>query len=242
MANCRKFCRDQCPSDILSSKDRGKLCQWLCKFVSETRKADGDEYTPRSLYLLLSAIQRKIRANLPEKEINIFKEPVFKPLKNVCDAVFKRLHTKGIGTETQVTLAVSDNEEAKLWDTGVINTTTPSGLLHGVFFYNGKNFCLRGGVEHRSLKMSQLRREITTVSGKEVAQYVYTEHGSKNNQGGFASLNLTNKTVCQHEIDSERCHVKLLDLYFEKPPCNAKEKDVFYLRALPGIPSDPSQP
>ena len=31
----------------------------------------------------------------------------------------------------------------------------PTGLLNAVFFYNGKNFCLRGGAEHRNLKLLQ---------------------------------------------------------------------------------------
>ena len=50
-------------------------------------------------------------------------------------------HVKEIGTEAKVTPAITDMQEAELWDTGIINTTIPSGLLHGVvFFYNGKNF------------------------------------------------------------------------------------------------------
>ena len=39
----------------------------------------------------------------------------------------------------------------------------------------------------------------------------YTEFGSKNNQGGLASLNLKNKVVQQYECDSEQCHVKIFD-------------------------------
>ena len=241
-ARNERYSTEQCPANILQFTDRGKLCEWLCKFISETRKSDGAEYTPRSLYLLLSEIQRKIRSYHPEEEINIFQEPIFKPLKNVCNSVFKRLHAKGIGTEMKATPALSDIEEAKFWDTGVIGTADPTALLHAVFFYNGKNFCLRGGVEHRKLKISQLKRDKSVISGKEVNEYVYTEYGSKNNQGGFSSLNLSNKIVHQYEVDSERCHVKILDLYLQKLPSDAKEKDVFYLRPLPTVPSDPSQP
>ena len=55
-----KYPEELCPSDILQSTNRRELCAWLCKFISETRKSDGAEYTPRSLYLLLSGIQRGI--------------------------------------------------------------------------------------------------------------------------------------------------------------------------------------
>jgi len=153
--------------------------------------------------------------------------------------VFRRLHKKGIGTDKKVTLALLDTEEDQLWDTGVIGTTNPAALLYAVFFYNGKNFCLRGSVEHRGLKLTQVQREPSVISGKKVNGYVYTEHGSKNNQGGMSSLNQENKIVHQYEVDSERCYVKILDLYLQKPPSNTIDNDVFYLKPVPSNPLKP---
>jgi len=92
----------------------------------------------------------------------------------------------------KVTLALSDTEENQVRDTRVIGTTNPAALLNATFFYNGKNFCLRGGVEHCGLKLSQ--RTVSNLR-KKVNGYVYTEHGSKNNQGGLSSLNQGNKIV-----------------------------------------------
>ena len=146
--------------------------------------------------------------------------------------MFKRLHTKGIGTETKATAALSVTEEDKLWECGVISLDTPVGLLNAVFFYNGKNFCLRGGAEHRNLKLSQIKKEMTVVDGKMVNSYVYREFGSKNNQGGFSSLNLQNKVVKQHESSLMKCHVKILDKYLQVLPADASSKDVFYLNSL----------
>ena len=51
------------------------------------------------------------------------------------------------------------------------------------FFYNGKNFCLRGGEEHRSLKLSQFTK---TQNG----YIVYTKNVSKNRQGGISQVRL----------------------------------------------------
>ena len=51
------------------------------------------------------------------------------------------MHAKGIGKSTPV---LSNHEEDKLWESGVIGLDTPIGLLKAVFFYNGKNFCLCG--------------------------------------------------------------------------------------------------
>ena len=237
-----KYTSDQCPSNLFETGSHEKLCDWLCKFITEARKADGKEYTPRSLYLLLCALQRHIREVRPSEDTNLFQQPIFRPLKNVCDAVFKQLHHKGIGTDTKVTPVLSDDEENTLWKKGSISMDNPTGLLNGVFFYNGKNFCLRGGAEHRNLKLSQLRRETTIVDDKALSCYVYTEFGSKNNQGGFASLNQKNKVVRQYECDSEQCHVRILDKYLQVLPPDAIKNDIFYLQPLAQVPSNPSAP
>ena len=109
------------------------MCGWLCRFVAETRKANGGEYTPRSLYLLLAGLQRKIRLSNPQESVNIFTNAKFKELRNVCDSVFKRLHQKGIGSETKSTKVLTQLEEDKLWESGVLNLNTPIGLLRSVF-------------------------------------------------------------------------------------------------------------
>ena len=187
---------------------------------------------------MLSALQRHTRKARPLDNINFFQDPVFSPLKNVCDAIFKRLHSRGIGVEMKATPALSTNEDV-LWSKGILSLDNPTSLLNAVFFCNGKNFCLRGGAEHRNLKLSQLKRETTNIDDKEVTCYVYSEFGSKNNQGGFASMNQRNKTVKQYAIDSERCHVKILDKYFKSLPPKAAENDIFYLQPLSNTPTDP---
>ena len=50
---------------------------------------------------------------------------------------------------------MSNHEEQKLWERGVLSSEPPSGLLRAVFYLNGINFVLRGGEEHHSLKISQ---------------------------------------------------------------------------------------
>ena len=225
---------DFCPDDILLSSKKD-LCDWLCKFVSETRRSDGTEYTPRSLYLILCGFQRHIRS-IKSEEINFFQDIPFKPLRNVCDSVFKRLHSKGIGAELKATPI---NEEDRLGEKKVLDLDTPIGLLCAVFFYNGKHFCLRGGQEQRKLKLSQFVRETIMVDGKCLGCYTYTEFGSKNHQGGYTSFNVKNKVVKQYEnsMNLQRCYVKILDKYFELLPKEAKSNDVFYLSPLPKKPT-----
>ena len=241
LARNEQFPEEVCPDDVL--EDESDTCKWLCRFVSETRKADGKEYTPRSLQLLLAGLQRHLRKIHPDKEIKLFSDPRFQPLKNTCDAVFKKLHKKGIGAETKATPVLTAGNEVKLWECGTLNMDTPKGLLRAVFFYNGKNFCLRGGAEQRGLKLSQLKRETVEVSGKNVSSYVYTEFGSKNRQGGFNSLNSDNKVVRQYaNTEGTVCHVQILDKYLDKIPDEAREADNFYLTPVSTKPADPSMP
>ncbi len=107
-----------------------------------------------------------------------------------------------------------------------MSVNNPRGLLRAVFYYNGKNFCLRGGEEHRGLKLSQLKR---TKTG-----YTYTENASKNRAGGIAQLRLENKVVDIVASDeaTDRCHCRLLDQYISKLPEKAKSQDLFYVRPI----------
>ena len=70
------------------------------------------------------------------------------------------------------------------------------------------------------------------------AIYTYNESGSKNNQGGFASLNLKNKSVRQYQNDedTERYHVRILESYFKVLPAEAMKNDACYVQPLPQVP------
>ena len=75
------------------------------------------------------------------------------PLRKLLDALYRKLHSQGIGCSSKQTKVLTDEDEEKLWSTGVLDLETPQGLLNCVFFLNGKNFCLHGGAEHRDLKI-----------------------------------------------------------------------------------------
>jgi len=100
LARNKHFPEEICPDNVFD--DQTNTCKWLCHYVSETRKADGAEYTPRRLYLLLAGLQRHLHKVHPDKQINLHTDPCFKPLRNTCDAIFKQLPRKGIGAETTV--------------------------------------------------------------------------------------------------------------------------------------------
>ena len=166
--------QSQCPEDILLSDDLGKLSEWSCVCVCEMRKEDGCEYTPRSIAQFIAGLQRHISLQ-KDKQVRLSdpSNPVFAALHRTLENRFRQLHAKGVGTTRKQAEVVSYKEEEELWTKGVLTSTSPMGLLRAVFFYNGLNFVLRGGEEHRRLKISQL--QFNTVSDPDKpGQSVYT--------------------------------------------------------------------
>ena len=84
---------------------------------------------------------------------------------------------------------MSKDEEAQLWTSGVIGTTTPKALQNAAFYTVGKMFALRGGIEHRSLKLSQ----VTRMTNPD--HYVCHENVSKKYNGSFKKIHVKRKIV-----------------------------------------------
>ena len=216
----------QVPCDLLISTDTELLSKWLTYFVAEARRKDGENYPPKTVYLLLTGLLRHMRSrNVTCPNFLDTSDHRFSTFHNALDNVLRDLRMKGIGQSRQ-TEAFSKQDEEVLWESGVLSDDSPKSLLRAVFFLNGKNFCLRGGDEQRNLKISQLKR----LSNPD--RYIYTEKSSKNRCGGLKQIRLQNKTVPIIAVpeSQSRCHVYLLDKYFLKLPPEAIEKDNFYVQ------------
>ena len=72
----------QWPTHLMITQPK-ELDYWLSKFVLEARKANGDCYTPDTLYSICSGLLRYIRENRPE--INIFKSSSFAGFQRTLD-------------------------------------------------------------------------------------------------------------------------------------------------------------
>ena len=211
------------------------LCDWLYICVSEVRKEDGAEYTPRSISQFVAGLQRYINERKPAPvRLADASNPTFRPLHTALDKRYCQLHTQGVGTKRKQAEVVSNHEEQQLWERGVLSSESPSGLLRAVFYLNGITFVLRGGEEHRSLKISQfifLNVPDPDNAKKIICCVEYAEHGSKNRPRGSHQINQDNKIVTQfaREDLGDRCHIFLLELYLSKLPVSALQNDVFYM-------------
>ena len=213
----------QVPDGLVLGLDSAALCKWLSVYVAEARKQNGSPFPPKSLYQLLTGLLHHMRSKNPN-----FLETHQLELHNAMDNVFRKLRVEGVQAESRSTEAFNKEEIGQLWGSGSLSTKIPKGLLHAVFFNNGISFCLRGGEEHRNLRLSQLKRE------NDPPRYVYTELASKNRAGGLAQLRVKNKSVSIFAVPeaADQCHVHILDLYFSKLLKDAFERDVFYLQPV----------
>ena len=231
------------PEDILFTDDKKLLCDCLCRFVLETRKASGEEYPPKTIFNILSGLLRHLRENKNDA-VNFLDQSISKfiPLHNVMDSYFRQLHSKGIGTNPHQSEIITMDEEKIMWTKGVLGIESPKQLLYAVFYYCGLNLCLRGGDEHRGLRVSQFTRLVVPDpknANVMTVCYEYTEHGSKNNLGGVKQVrNRKPNKVVRHFANQQvgnKCLVRLLDLYLSKRPQfepEAPDSDAFYLRPL----------
>ena len=218
-----RFPEELVPNDLLTANDPQMLCKHLSRFVVETRKANGDPYPPSTLHSILCGILRYMREN-NVNSVNFLdkKDLRFSSFHKTLDYLFNHLHSEGIGRQTKKAEVLTREDERMLWDSGVMNLDVPKGLLNAVFYTTGKMFCLRGGQEHRFLKLSQIQRSED--------KYVYHENVSKNINGSFKQLRVKSKVVplYANPVLGEQCPVSILDKYISKLPPKAKDQDFFY--------------
>ena len=69
------------------------------------------------------------------QNVEIFDENnIFRKFYPSLDSKMKELAHKGLGSVVKTADPINAEDEEKLWDSNVINTTTSSGLSYGVFF------------------------------------------------------------------------------------------------------------
>ena len=227
------------PEDILTKGLPSELNRFLSLYILETRNKKGERYPSKTITLLLAGIKRHMMANNPYA-VNILDEnsPDFVGLRGVRDRLARELRNEGVGAEVKHAEAISYEEEELLWKEEVLGYHSPSSLLNTVFFYNGKVLMLRGGREHRLLKLSQFSfGSEPGPDGKSLLEYVkYVENGSKNRSGSYKDTQ-ENKVVKQYADPKlgDRCYYYVLKFYFSKLPKDFNG-DSFYLRPFSKAP------
>lgn len=215
--------------DVLELSNE-ELGYWLAKFVVEVRRKDeeGSFYNPNSLYQLCCGLLRYLRNN-GRPELNIFEDPKYKHFQDSLDSEMKRLTSLGVGAEVKQAAPISEDEENRLWDMKLLGDQSAKTLSKTMVFLIGKNFGLRSGKEHRSLKFSQFT--LVPASEKEPEKLIYVSFGEKNNPGGLRHRKVKRKRIEHYASENvpERCLVRLYKTYVKRCPTEAITKDSFYV-------------
>ena len=171
--------------------------------------------------MLLAALKRHMKEISPSAPNFLNEEDDrFHGLRGTRDTIACQLREGGIGASVKHTEVISHEEEALLWERGILGTNTPRSLFNAVFFMNGKVLCLRGGREHKKISQFKFGFE----GGKEFLEY--TENGSKNRSGSYKDK--SGNKIVKHFAESslgEKCYVSLVKTYLSKLPDKAKESE-----------------
>jgi integrase len=200
---------------------------WLSKFAVETRRQDGKQYPSRTLWMLMCGLLRYLRdRNVHEMNFLNEKDHRFVHFRRVLDAQMKKLTSDGIGATVKQAEPLTKEDESRLWECGVLGTSTSQSLLYTVFLYNCKLFGLRGCDEHRGLVPGQF-----SVGRDHIGQYVeFTGRSSKTFKGGLDQTHIKAKTVKHYDMqDGDRSIVNIFARYLE---AIGAESDHFYKRPL----------
>ncbi|XP_052102685.1 uncharacterized protein KIAA1958-like [Mytilus californianus] len=187
------------------------LNYWMAHFIQECRRMDSSPYPPNSLVQIASGIQRYLRTDCNRNDINLFqKDSVpFSFFRKCLDSRMKELINSGIGTDVKRADPILISDEETMWDSGVFNCDTATGLTNIVFFYNCKLFGFRALDEHKELDASQYRISVDT-NGRKLLHY--TGRLCKNVQGRLNNRNIDVKRITQKsDPTNPRCLVKIFE-------------------------------
>ena len=130
--------------------------------------------------MLLSSLKRyMVKANPSTPNFLDDKDTGFFGLQGTRDTVARKLCEDAVGSSVRDAVVISFEEEESLWKAGTLGVENPKALLNAIFYMNGKVLCLRGGREHKSLKISQFN--FGSDQGGDFV--VYTKKPFRNIQG-----------------------------------------------------------
>lgn len=186
----------------------------LTKFIWEVRKENGSEYPPKTLYIIICAIQRYLQQHKEAfQEGTFFTHVLFKQLRESLDAVMKEGTANGNGLQTKQVNIITTAHETILLNKGILGKENPKQLLRTLVFKMGLSFALRSGKEHRDLMPSQLIVQVND-EGRKYLQY--TETCTKTNSGGLKHKSTVPKKVYGFQSADPLNIVDLHELYMSK--------------------------
>ncbi|XP_019627866.1 PREDICTED: uncharacterized protein LOC109472524 [Branchiostoma belcheri] len=208
-----------------SSASPEELNYWLCQFVVETRRKDGQHFPPKTIYHIMQSISRYLTEECGRTDTHLLARhnATYRQLQDTLYAEMKRLEDLGLGSvnagkhmKEGTNLTFSDEEEAYFWNTKVFDLDCDKGLITAVFYYNCKLLGLRSIQDHRSLHLKQF---VFGLNADGTCQYMDIVHP-------------TGRQRLIADPTNARCLVKLYHSYVGHLPVSSGP---FYRRPLKDV-------
>ncbi|CAC5376387.1 unnamed protein product [Mytilus coruscus] len=151
-------------------------------------------------------------------------DPEFLRARQLLDAFMKERANEGLGANTRKQAEViSVDEEMALYDKDIIGMDNPNQLLDMLLYLCGLHFALRGGNEHRRLRLNPNPQITGPFQDKDakLRYLLYKEDVSKANAGSLTHRKVAPKCVRAFENPENRnkCIVTVFEKY--KSLCKA---------------------
>ncbi len=221
-------------SDILDPEaDVDHLKNTICLFLSEVRRADGQEYPGPSLYNIVVMLQ--LHFECQGKSWKLLDDQQFHCICNTLDNLMKKRSLERVTKPVKAAEPITLEDEETLWGMHVLGEENPDQLRDTLLFLVGLTFTLRGGKEQRSLRAPGFDPQIVIKRNEKGVKYLqYTEDfHSKTNQGGIANRKHVNKSIHAYGHScQERNIVYLYEKYVGLLPKESKSDALYKYAAV----------
>ena len=149
----------------------------LKHFYVDVRKQDGEKYAMKSLISIRFGVQKHF---LKTRNLDVINDQRFKGSSDTFKAVLVNLKSEGKGTVKHKDI-IEDEDLEKLYQSGVLSTSSPAALQNKVWFDYMMYFCNRGRENLRDVKKTdfEVKRD---SKGKKFVQLAI-QKGTKNHRG-----------------------------------------------------------
>ncbi|XP_060562287.1 zinc finger MYM-type protein 2-like [Ruditapes philippinarum] len=190
------------PVEIEQFRSYAEMDFWLQRFICEIKRKNGEFYPPTTLQNIAAGLKRYLR-NEQSMHVNFFKtdDPVFTEFRRTLDSRMRELTNEGIGIEVKSADAVTEEDEACLWGSGVFSVDNAKGLSNAVCFYNGKVFGLRGAMNRLGYKRNSLLLGVDEQS----KTYFGVDNAGDDSTGAGSGVEITGADTLELDSTDTNC-------------------------------------
>ena len=209
----------------LLSFGKETLNKILCSFIMSLKKENGDEYEIPTMHTAMSILKKHLKDN---KCGNIEEDDEFRGVRDVRDAKLKAMKQAGKGNRPYRAEALTQKEEAVLFERGELGTHNPKALTRTMWWQMSLLLGFRGRDESRKMLWGDIQLKADEDGGEYLE---FNERTTKTRDGGSAggSREYAPKAF-ENKENPQRYPVKTYKEFAKRRPAEAmKEESPFFL-------------